>query len=495
MPTGDIQITIVDNGVAVVVPNNAVQVVIATANSGPVATPVATQSAKTLQSVFGGGQLVEAGGLSALAGGTIIALRAATVTDAASSSVTMSRVGSSTATVSVSGTPNDEYYVAVKVTKGGAIGTAGITLRISLDAGRNYGPTLALGTTTTLPITGTGLTLGFASSTQTLDTGDMAFFGTTPALWDTGAVTDCLNALGASPYAVTGFGSTHIAGPASGAQCDTIQTILNSMESKFLYTRAIMDCADASPATKWGGSGQTEVAWMSSVETSFSASSDKRVVACAGNYNMPSAFGTTNAGTPRYRRNLGWALAARQVQIPPQRHAGRVKDGALSNIIIDPILDPTDGFVYHDERINPGFTAARLCAARSRLGLPGYYIDQPNLLSPTGSVFTILPLGNVMDRACGIVHQVGQQELNTDVRLNDNGTLYETEAQRIEHTLFNALKAFMINTSQISNAFVVVDRTQNVLATGIVKVSVTIVSRGYVLEEDVDIMFSNPFAA
>ena len=76
---GEVNITVVDGGSAtIVVPSSTVQLVIGCATSGAVASVVATASAATLQSVFGGGPLVEAAALSVLAGGTVIAMRAAT---------------------------------------------------------------------------------------------------------------------------------------------------------------------------------------------------------------------------------------------------------------------------------------------------------------------------------------------------------------------------------------------------------------------------------
>jgi hypothetical protein len=121
------------------------------------------------------------------------------------------------------------------------------------------------------------------------------------------------------------------------------------------------------------------------------------------------------------------------------------------------------------------------------------YIVNPLLASPPGSVFTLLPLGNVMDVACGIVHQVGQQEINDDIRLNNNGTIFENEAQRIERTLFGAIKVNMIDKNELSDAKVSVDRTNNIRATNTVNINVIIFSRGYILEEDVNISFASAF--
>lgn len=568
MTTGDVEITILDGGAAVVVPGATVQVVIGTSSTGTAAQIIATQNPNTLVTNQGYGQMPEAAALSALAGGTVLAVKAATIsagsvrgkgtavaivsstnatpivmTTATHNYVTgqvvtiashlvntaangtwkvtvlsattfsldgsvgvgvgaatgtsttegVNQQGTGTSEITVTGTPNDEYFCKVLVTTGGTIGVTGIKFRISLDAGRHYGPVLALGTASTYAITNTGLTLNFSAGTLVQD--DYATFGTIAPESDTGSVIDCLEALLASPYAIAGWGSMHITGIWNGADAGTIMAYLSTMQTNFLYTRAMLSARDASPPAIWGGTGETEAAWLAAIQSDYSATSAKRICANGGFYNMPSAFPNPVGGSPSYRRALAWALSPREVTIPPQRHAGRVRDGSLQNIVINPTTDPTDGFIYHDERLNPGLDAARFTSARTRIGLPGFYIVNPNLMSPLGSVFTILPLGNVMDVACSIVHQVGQQIINSDIRLNPNGTIYENEALAIESDLYGNIKAQMIDTSEISSATVTVNRTNNILATSIVKVSVTIVARGYVLEEDVEIGFQNPFAA
>jgi len=571
MTTGDVTITILDGGAAAVVPGASVQVVIATSDSGTAASPVATQSPNTLFSTFGAGDLAEAGALSALAGGTIIAIKAATVTagkvlgsDAAALNVTgatnatpivittathglvsgavvtvasvggntaangtfkitvlsgttfsldgsvgngaytsggtvqprgSNQVGTGTSEMYATGTAKSTHYGKLLIVSGGTIGTTGITFKVSLDAGRNYGPTFSLGTASTYVISETGITMNFTAGT--LVAGDYVTWGTAGPLTDTAGVVACLTALKASSYGITGWGSFHIAQYFSQTDITTINTAINNLAgTDYIYTRVMVPSRDASPPAIYGGTGESKATWIASIQGDFSAADCKRSCVNAGYYNMPSAFPNQTAGAPSYRRPLSWALAAREVVIPPQRHAGRVRDGALANVVLSPNTDSSDGFVYYDDRVDgSALNTARFCSARTRVGLPGLYIANPNLMSAIGSVFTMLPLGNVMDVACGIVHQVGQQDINSDIRLNANGTIYENEALAIESQLKGNLYALMVATNMISSATVVVNRTWNVAATSIVKVAVTIVARGYVLEEQIDIGYSNPFAA
>lgn len=500
--SGDVQITIVDGGATVVVPSQSVQLVIGTSISGTAGQIVATKNPQTLQSVFTAGPLVEAAAYPLLAGGTVLAMRAAKNTSGSARAVTFVGTGTSVITTSVDATNGafDEYYVVFKVIAGGTIGVAGITFQLSLDAGRTFGPVLALGTANTYAIPNTGVTLNFAAGT--LVAADQATFSTIAPIWNDANVQACLNTFQASQYGIIGIGSTHIVGISAGADATAFDGYLATLASGYLFTRSFVDVRDASPAAKWGGTGETEATWIGSIQTDYSAVSAKRICAGAGHWNMPSAFANAAYGAPRYRRNMTWAAAARQVTVPPQRHIGRVRDGALGRIVVDPVNDPLDGFVYHDERVTPGLdyllagTGGRFMTTRTRIGLPGVYVSNPLLSSPLGSDFYLKPLGDVLDVACTIVHQAGQQFVNDDLRVSGAGnTIDERDARGIENAINAQLQALMVGQKMCSSVSVVVDRTNNLLVSKVVNITVVVTSRAYVLQENVTIGFQNTGAA
>jgi calcineurin-like phosphoesterase len=99
-----------------------------------------------------------------------------------------------------------------------------------------------------------------------------------------------------------------------------------------------------------------------------------------------------------------------------------------------------------------------------------------------------------MDVACGTVHTTGQQVVDSDVRLNSNGTIYENDAGTLESKIGNAL-AVAMNGMVSQPALVVVNRTNNIAATGVVLVTVTIYARGYILEIDVTLQYNNTLAS
>ncbi len=436
-----------------------------------------------------------------------------TVTGASTFSLPTSVVANGTgASGSSLKSPLDTYYVQVNVVTGGTIASGPINLQISLDAGRNFGPVIALGTATFYAIPGTGITIKFAAGT--LLTGDFFRFSTVEPTWNTAGIQAALNTFQASQYAIQGVGSTHIVGVTTGANASTIQGYLDTMATGYVYTRAFMSARDNLVPATYGGAGETDATWQASILADFAATSARRVCVGAAYWNMPSGFPLpSSTGASAYRRPIAWAAAARYAQVSPQRHIGRVRDGSLSQIVTSPTVDPSDGFNYHDERNNPGLdyiiagTGGRFMSTMTRTGLPGTYITNPLTMAPLGSDFFLMPLGTVMDIFSTIMHQVGQLTIDDDVRVNANGTIYENDARAIETTLAGAVNSTMFSQKMISQpvmsgpsasatgASIIVDRTTNVRSTNTVNLTGQIIARGYVLTENITLSYQNPNAA
>ncbi len=509
--TGQAFVTITDGASQVAVPANSVQAVIGCAAGGTNYQIVATQNPQTLLSTFTGGPLPEASALTCLAGGTVLAVKVPTANPGVASAVVHTGSGASVCTVTLDGTTGafDDYNVKVLVVTGGTVGTAGCIIQVSLDAGRNYGPIIALGTATTYVIANSGITLNF--TVATLIAGDTYTFGTTGPKWADSAIQTALNTLAGSQYGVVGWGSTHIVGNCTNAAAvtggvpaadvTTIEGYLDTLATGFDYTRTFLSARDASKPTAYGGTAESETTWINAVNADFSTASCKRVCAGAANWNMPSAYPNASAGSPRYRRNIAWAAAARKVAVPIQRHLGRVKDGALAQIAVDAANDPLDGFIYHDESQNGGLdyvftgTGGRMMTTTTRKGRPGVFITNNLLLSPLGSDFWLESLGTVMDTACAIVHQVGDQFINEDLRTNANGTIDKVDASFLEASFRDALNSLMVAVGALTAITAVVDRTTNVHATGTVNVTITLRSKAYVLKEVISIGFASTGSA
>ena len=393
MPTGNVQITILDGGgAAVVVPGAGTMLVMGCCSAGVDYQIIATQNPNTLLTNLGYGPLTEAAALVCQAGGTVLAMKLPSNTSGAYQSGGVQFTGTGTSVVTATGTPYDYLFVQFVCVSGGTIGTAGITFTISLDAGRNNGQTFSLGTATTYTIPNTGVTLNFAAGT--LVAGDIAQIGTIAPLWNDSGVQAGLQAFQASPFAIAGVGSMFLVGECASTDTTTIDTYMSSLATGYVFNRIIENCRDAHAPVAWGGAGETEAAWLTSITTAFSAVSAERASVSGGFYNMPSFFSNPAGGSPAYRRSCSWALACREVTIPPQRHAGRVKDGPLAQIVINPLSDPYDGFIYYDGRLSGNeLDEARFNSVWTRIGLPGFYDVNPNLDVPHGVELPAPPVG------------------------------------------------------------------------------------------------------
>jgi hypothetical protein len=490
-----VSVIVQDNGssAALSVPLANIQLKIGCAIGGSADQPYATTSPSALQTQFIGGPLVEAGGLVCQAGNVALCIACPIVNKGTANAVQATVPGGSTSTLttSVDGTNGvwDTYYVLIKCLVGCTIGVTGGIVQVSLDAGRNFGTPISLGTANSLvlgapysPATvgATGITVNFGAGS--LVAGDSWRFGTVGPTWNNAGVSAAYNAFLASQYAVAGVGSTHIVGVAGSGDITAIHTTIQSGTSGYVYERAMVELRDALAPTAWGGSGETEATWINALSLAMSGNTAQpRICAGGGQYNTPSPYANAAGGAPAYRRPGTWSQAVRRTQVPLQRRAGRVKDGPYSTIAVNPASDPSDGFIYHDERVTPGLNTARIASLMTwpKKGA-GFFQCQEPLLSAPGSQFTELVIGNVLDAACDIAYAEGVEEVSDDLLLQSNGTLDSVDRLTFQQDIQGALNEGLIQTPLVSAVTAIVSPTQNVAATGIIPITVSVLPRGYV---------------
>jgi hypothetical protein len=398
--------------------------------------------------------------------------------------------GSGTSVVTFTGTPKDTAYILVTIVTGGTIGATGIQFTVSLDAGRSVNlPVIALGTATTYVIPNIGVTINFAAGTLTAGVTIRGY--TTEPLPAIADITAGILAMQNSVYGSAGFGSSHLLGALAAADAATVGSNLETMATAQIYTRMMAHARDATAPAAWGGGGETDSAWGTSLLADYFSTTSKRLGVSAGHYNMRSVFPNSACGLPLYRRPLSWAVAARVAgQLPlPADHEGWVRLGAMSQITQDNTTDPLDGFVYHDER--KGFVfdnlaggAGRMTCARTRVGKrgAGWWVSNPLSLAAVGSDFQLMPRGRVMDIVSDTIQQAASPSINERVKLNPNGTIRETSALRMEATQRRAIDVAVGN--QISGRTIVVDRDYNVRANSKLRITGQIEGDGYVLQID-----------
>lgn len=409
----------------------------------------------------------------------------------ASDGTTETNVASGTAPVYLSGAAYDDAFFEMRVVNGGTVGTDDIGVTLSLDAGRSTNlPTVHLGTATTYTIPELNVTIHLGTGDLAAGTVIRAY--TTAPQPDAAGIVAALEMLATGPYGVAGWGSLHIAAVLSAADAATVAAKLQSLfADDAIDTRGLAAARDASPPTKFGGTGETDATWGAAVVADYANTTSPRLAVDAGFYNMRSAFPTSVCGTPFYRRPLSWAHACRILVLPSRAdHEGWVRLGALPQITVNDATDPLDGFVYHDEQNGIVFDGlaggtGRMGAARRRRKKPGFYMTNPLSLAAVGSNYQLLPYCRVIDDAADVMRQVLTLDINARLKVNANGTITEKVAVQLEGDCYRALDSTM--GGNYSGRTVVVDREWNIKNTGILKVNATINGDAFALEIDVNL--------
>ena len=496
-----------DNGLGQAIPGNGNTLyVIGGGSQGPFYQLLTTTNPNNFPTQNGYGPGVECAGFICNSTGNEVAYVAVPLTGGANTAVAPKTPGGSTSALVLTGTPFDSYVPAiVTVITGCTIGVAGGQVGISLDNGRTTAftvnvPTSGIIGTGTAFTTQTGLTLTFGAGT--LVAGDSFSWVSTEGVWTDAAINSAINCMlpipslvpldiiivGGSAARTTGNGyATPSAGYAGtvGVQPGDVTAFdgyMATLFNKYRFNRLLCAAGDA----LWGGaSTETEAQWMTSLETNFAASSSLRVGVTAGHYNVISPYSQS-----QFRRPLLWLAAARDSADAIQVKWGRRSDGALANMPNSP-PPVADGFIYHDEYVNPGLDAARFVTAMSSSPKPGFFISNDNLMAPPGSDFNWYVHGHVIDAACLVGVDFFQDELSDSVRVNAQGTILPIDANDIQIRANQSLANALTNAGAVSSATCIVSLTDNILQTATLSVTFAIQPLGYLQKILVTVTFTN----
>jgi hypothetical protein len=491
--------SVIDNGLGQQNPGTGNTVVVVGVGSGgslPVNTPLDSATAGAFVAAGGygpGPQLAEL--ILSQSGNNVIFVPASSTTPGSNTSVYSATGNTSTSAVTVTGTPNDTYYVTVQPVTGGVVGTGPIQLNVSLDAGRSVYKTVNLGTANSYVIPNTGLTLNFGAGS--LATSDTFYFVSSEPQASNASVTSAIQSLyglpfGEQPVVIYDAGC-HATGSDVTAYDADMTALFNKKRFMRMFTAA-QDCL-------WGGtSTQTENAWIATIEASHVNDSSTRVGVSAGHYNVQSPVDQV-----QYRRPLSWLAAIRNSENAIQIDLGRVSDGALAPVslpsvptwppaILSPVFGGTgDGFLYHNEAANPGLDAARFMTALTYVGLPGFYITDPQLMAPPGSDFNELEHGLVIDAACLVWYLFATQQLRSGVRVNKTtGFIFETDRQQIQMAGTQALRNILTPGNVVTDVYVTISATDPILSTSTLNATVSVIPLGLIEVINTVVQFQNP---
>jgi hypothetical protein len=401
--------------------------------------------------------------------GTGVTLNFATGTDYATDNVYKARAC----------VPFDNYEVQIEIVDAGILGTS--SFRYALDRDNPGGPTWTAPITTpaapglyTIP--NTGITLNFAAGSYVA--GETYSFDCTPPSYN---ATDVANQVASILLDKREWAFLHLVGQASGVDAPaaaaasasmavSLDTQMETAATAFRWAFAMIELPDDEDDDN------------DNLRTAFGAIAAPRVCHAGGLERLTSAISGRN-----HKRPATWSLAARAAKVSISTDLAAVADGPL----------PGTTQLLHDERNAPTLDDARIGSLTTIVGLNGFYITNAWMLSAAGSDFKYVQHRRVMDVACRIARLALLPYLSAGVFISDEvdvdnvptGTIDELSARNIETAVLDALDDALTRKGHVTATSAAVDRTNNVLSTENINVTIGVKPKGYAKHINVTIGF------
>lgn len=362
-----------------------------------------------------------------VAGGVHV-LKTASSTAGSNGSVTKTAVGTSTGTITLSGTPRDNYLVKIKITKTGALGVARFrytlgasTLRA--DTAYDYSEEIIVPSGGTFVLPGTGITTTWVPGAGPVifELGDTHTWTSVAPHYTTTdistAITALLAQLGTRELRKVAFAGWNAAAAGAATMFSALATHAQTLENRFQFVRVMMD----------GGKDTA-----ANVQASFASVADDRVVHCFGNADIIGATGIVGQGSPQVP--LLNVAFERAVKADLSENLGRFASGPLRGVLA----------ISQNEDTGTAFTESdKVITARTWPSTTGFFITNGYLHSPSGSDFLYWDWGVTIDEICMTTYRALQRWALAKLRSLKDGTgrLDQRDAVRVENIVRAALGA------------------------------------------------------
>lgn len=408
----------------------------------------------------------------AIAGGPVYGIRLVGSVAGAAGSVTKTAIGTSTGTIAVAGAAHDSYDVRVEIRVTGALGAA--EFRYTLDGGSTYSGQLIVPSGGSYAIADTNLTLTFTAGAGPviLEKGDVFTFACTAPSF---GATDLANGVTAAKVDNTQIAAIVLSGQfATGSAAATIAAAMSTHASAmFQMYRPIRYMLDA---------GLDNAA---TTKTAFASYSDVRGAVCYGAERCTSAKPVIGWGSPMgsVTRSIAGRCAASLISTDPAWFSLGSLPGVTS--------------VTHDEFRSELMDQKLFSTLRTHQGVAGFFPTNVRLMSPPGSDYEFWQHGRVMDVATYTTYIALLPMLNASVRTVNGGSIDPRDAAAWEAKVKDALRTVLLDPDNaqgtpghVSAVDAKIDRTNNVLASKTVKVTVAIRPLGYAKTITAELSFS-----
>lgn len=437
-------------------------------------------SADTVVSQAGYGPAADLASNMVQGGATVVVVPCA-YTAAVPSAVTHTGTGASVMTVT--GSPFDRYMqVVVEVVRSGTVNDP-VPPRVTISLDNQITESGAINVAAALDAIAetTGLTLNF--SVASMVEGDTYKF---TVGYPTVAAADVVTAMVALRQSTEAFSMIYVAAPFDRDDTNTIVAAAGTFLAKKRFIRVLTETVDAA--------GASEATWMSALQADFEGYASDLVDVSAGYAPVFSVV----QGCMMWR-SIGWLGAVRASLVAISRDLGARADGALCSygtaatngpLVTKPTRGLPTGLFIHDESLVPGLNTDQFQTIMSEVGLPGYYITNPNIMSGPISDYNMLQFGRISDEIARLTNIYFTQQLSVDILLNPTtGLILDKEAQKWEQGNDTALSALTTNQN-VSALATSVGRDANIQNDDPIPVTVRWVRKGYPKEFSVTVNMS-----
>lgn len=456
-------------------------------SSGTAYTPTSVGSIVALTDTFGQGPLVDAAALYLqITGQPVYVCRVTQSSAGTISAITATRAGTSTGTVANNASaPVNAYSLIIIIVTTGTVAATSFTYKYSVDGGNNYSAILQGAAAVTLGTTGIILTFADAGGGPTyFEAGDTFTVTTVAPVYNTSNLTSAVTALINDPN--TRVRRIHAVNTNGASFHSTLITLRATAFTAYKYFRVVEESDDL------GAGPETVTAWQAGTNSDFLTQSNSTVIIAGWQQTL---LQTQQDGVNQQRNvpiawSVGPVIAAGDVSQDPGRAPSI--NGPLPNTVVDSTYP-----IRQDCRLYTGFEGLGITYGQSYVGLQGLYCAGGfTRIANSSDVYYRLARCQVIDLACEITYSAMLAYLNVTLQANANGTIAEQAAQAIEADLNSKLSGTLVNVSpqRISptqnGRYAVMDRTNNVVTTSQLKVTITFVPLGYVSSVSVTIGYA-----
>ena len=380
------------------------------------------------------------------------------------SAVTPGNENTGSGSVTVQGSPRNEYDARVDITASGALNTA--AFRVTLDG--------SAGKIITVPdgageyeIPGTGLTLRFNPNGGDFIAGDSFSFSSTEPQATNGEILEAVEKILDAKRLIEWIA---VAGVSSTALWAALAMKAEGAAEVFQYLFFVAQA-------RYAADGETVDQWamaLAGAERGTVAST--RLEVCAGWIEEADANGQVDI------RPLIGVYCGKLAQRGVHQGPDAVRYGSVSAATA---LKPDGINDGHIETLkNAGYVTARKI-----IGLNGIYITSGQMMSETGSDYDLVERRRVMDKACRQIRAAQLFYLNDVVKVGADGS---PEGLEMFIAQSESPLRIMKTNGAISAVYVVIPPGQNILSTKTLRTKIRVVPLGKMSYIENEIAYSNP---